>query len=253
MATNGTFRAEERKARLLASLASGGMVQLDQAAAELGVSAMTVRRDLDELEAAGLARRVRGGAVSILGPSPFNERRAVRSRAKRAIAEKALDLVPAAGAVALDASTTAGTIGELLGPRSGLTIATNSYDNFLAFQRTPGVRAVLVGGEAEENTGSFVGPIACQAAGTMLYERFFASASAVDEVHGTSEVSLLESQVKRAFAGVAREVVLCVDSTKLGQRSIALGLALAEVSVMITDLDPRDSRLDGFRDSVELR
>src|SRR5680860_892116 len=155
---------------------------------------MTVRRDLDELASEGLLRRVRGGAVSALGPRPFSERRAVQFRAKTVIADKALALIPASGAIALDASTTASTIG----------------------------------GEAEEKTDSFVGLIACRAAESMLYQRFFASASAVDSTHGTSEVSLPESQVKRAFAGAARETVLCIDSSKLGQQSVALGFSLHE-------------------------
>ena len=122
MATNGTLHAEERRGHLLAALERDGAVQLEQIATELGVSSMTVRRDLDDLESEGLLRRVRGGAVSILGPRPFSERRAVRSRAKQAIAEKALALIPSSGAIALDASTTAGesaAAGRLAMGRSG--------------------------------------------------------------------------------------------------------------------------------------
>ena len=253
MATSGTLRAEERRAALLARLESDGAVQLERAAADLGVSPMTVRRDLNDLEDEGLLRRVRGGAVSALGPRPFSERRAVRSRAKQAIAEKAIAFIPRSGAIALDASTTAGTIGMTMGQQRGLTVATNSYENFMAIRNMTGITGVLVGGEAEEKTDSFGGLIACQAAASMLYQRFFTSASAVDTVHGTSEVSLAESQVKRAFASVARETVLCIDSSKLGQQSIALCFPFQEVTIMITDLNPRDSRLDEYRNQVELR
>ena len=252
MATSGTLKAHERRASILSSLERDGAVQLDEVADLLGVSAMTVRRDLDDLATEGLLRRVRGGAVSVLGPRPFSERRAVRARAKQAIAQKAISLIPMTGAIALDASTTAGTVGIAMGQRTGLTVATNSYENFLAIRPFTGVTAVLVGGEAEENTDSFVGLIACQGAASMLYRRFFVSATAVDVAHGTSEVSLAESQVKRAFAGVSRETVLCVDFSKLAQQSVALGFALDEVAVMITDLDPRDSRLDDYREIVEV-
>lgn len=253
MATSGTLGAEQRRASLLATLERDGALQLEQAAAELGVSSMTVRRHLDDLEAEGLLRRVRGGAVAIGGPRPFSERRAVRSRAKQAIAEKAVKLIPRSGAIALDASTTVGTIGSTLGQRDGLTVATNSYENFLVLRDRVGLSAVLVGGEWEPHTDSLVGLIACQGAASMLYERFFVSASAVDPALGTSEVSLAEIQVKRAFAGVSRESVLCVDSTKLGDRSVALGFGLQDIAVMITELDPSDSRLDEYRDLVELR
>jgi len=253
MATSGTVRAEERRAAILATLARDAALQLDAIAAELGVSAMTVRRDLDELEGEGLLRRVRGGAVSTTGPQPFGERRAVRARAKSIIADKAAALVPASGSIALDASSTTGTLASALGARSGLTVATNSYDNFCALRGSPGTTPVLVGGEAEATTGSFVGLIACQGAASMLYQRLFVSATAVDPEHGSSEVSLAESQVKRAFADRARELVLCVDSSKLGHQAVALGFGFDEIAIMITELAPDDPRLEPYRALTEVR
>lgn len=252
MATSGTLKAQERRLRILASLERDGTVQLDEIASGLEVSTMTVRRDLEDLEAEGLLRRVRGGAVAAVGPRRFSERTAVHSRAKQVIARKAVALIPPAGAIALDASTTTGTIGSAVGARSGLTVATNSYENFAAVRSFDGVTAVLVGGEPDPATDSFVGLIACSSASSMLYHRFFTSASAVDATHGTSEVSLAEIQVKRAFAHAARETVLCVDSSKLGQQSVALGFTFADIAIMITELDPGDARLDAYREAVEL-
>jgi DeoR/GlpR family transcriptional regulator of sugar metabolism len=253
VATSGTLGAEERRSWILARLDKDGAVRLDESAVELGVSAMTVRRDLNDLEGEGMLRRVRGGAVSALGPKPFNERRSIHSRAKQIIAQKALALVPMDGAIALDASTTSGTLGASLGDRSGLTVATNSYENFMSLRPGSGLTPVFVGGEVEVKTGSFVGLIACQAAASMLYTRFFTSASAVDAGHGASEVSLQESQVKHAFGSASREVVLCVDSSKLGLQSVSLSFPLSGISVMITELDPDDTRLGPYRDLVELR
>lgn len=253
MGTSGTLRAEERRTAILSVLKRDGSVQLDELAATLAVSPMTVRRDFDDMAAEGLLRRVRGGAVATSGPQPFGERRLVRSRAKRIIAAKAAGLVPDTGAVAFDASSTSGTIAGAVAERAGLTIATNSFDNFAVLRSVPGVTPVLIGGEAEAATGSFVGMIACEGAASMLYQRFFASATAVDSTHGSSEVSLAESQVKRAFAGRSREVVLCVDSSKLGHQSVALGFSFEEIGIMITELDPADPQLQPYRDVVELR
>src|SRR4051812_47412166 len=115
MAITSTAESEDRRARLLATLSTDNVIQLTEAATEFGVSTMTIRRDLEALEAEGLLRRVRGGAVSVIGPRPFGERRAVRLRAKEAIAEKALALVPRAGSIALDASTTIGTLAAQFG------------------------------------------------------------------------------------------------------------------------------------------
>jgi DeoR family fructose operon transcriptional repressor len=253
MATARTPESEARRSALLEALKRDHVIRLGDAATELGVSQMTIRRDLKELEEEGLLRRVRGGAMSVIGPQPFAERRAVGLRAKETIAEKALGLVPRYGAIALDASTTAGTLAMKIGPSSGLIVASNSYPTYLALRNTAGVTPILVGGETEEITESFVGPIAVRAAESLRYTRFFASASALDSQFGTSEVSLQEAEVKRAFHRVAKELVLCVDSSKLDQHGVAAGFALDEVAVLVTELDPRDGRLEAFRDLVELR
>jgi len=252
MATSGSVRAEARRQGILDDVTSTGAISLSEAAARFDVSIMTVRRDLDVLEAEGLLRRVRGGGVAPRGPAPFVDRRQVRSRAKQSIAAKALALVPHSGAIALDASTTAGSLGELVAGQEGLTIATNAWDNFEIIRRAGGATPILTGGQRDDATGSFVGPVANQAASSMVYRRFFASATALDAVHGSTEVSLSEAEVKRAFASRAQEIVLCVDSSKIDQAAVAVGFALADLSVIITELDPADPRLDAYRDHVAL-
>jgi DeoR family fructose operon transcriptional repressor len=246
-----TLLGEERRARLLEILARDGALRLDPVAEELGVSAMTVRRDLDDLEAEGLARRVRGGAVAPVLPRPFGDRMATRSGAKAAIARKALDLVPPTGAVAFDASSTSGVLLGDVDARD-LVVATNSIQNAATARRRPGVRAILIGGELEERTDSFVGAVACRAAASLGYVRFFTSASAVSS-SGTSEVSLAEAQVKEVFADRAEQTILLVDSSKLGRSALAHGLDWARIDILVTDLDPRDDRLDPYRDLTELR
>ncbi|HTN54719.1 MAG TPA: DeoR/GlpR family DNA-binding transcription regulator [Microbacterium sp.] len=252
-ATNSTLRAEERRAAILALVNRDGAAQLEKLAADLDVSPMTVRRDLDDLEAEGLLRRVRGGAIAVDGPRLFGERRAVRARAKQLIAAKARALLPSSGAIALDASSTVAALAPALNAHTGLTVATNSYENFSAIRFGQNLTPVLIGGQQEPATGSFVGKVACDAAQSMLYQCFFTSASAVDAEHGSSEVSLAESQVKRAFAGQSRQVILCVDSSKLDATAIAATFDLAEIHLLITELDPADPRLDSYRKHVEIR
>lgn len=253
MAINGSMESEERRSTLLAILERDNIVRLAEAAESLGVSAMTIRRDLADLESEGLLRRVRGGAISVIGPRPFGERKSQHARAKDVIAEKALALVPRFGSVAFDASTTVGTLAEKLGPRSGLSVSTNSYPTYATLKGTPGVTPILIGGETEESTDTFVGPLAVQAAESLRYLRFFSSASAIDAVYGTTEVSLAEAQMKRAFVRMSKELVLCIDSSKLEMQSTAASLELSRVSVLITELAPTDSRLDEYRSHVEIR
>lgn len=240
-----------RRAQLLEILERDGVIQLEPAAEELGVSAMTVRRDIQTLDDSGQLRRVRGGAVAPVLPRVFGERAATRASAKATIARKALTLVPDVGAAAFDASTTSGALLSVIRPERML-VATNSIDNAALARARPGVRSVLVGGELESLTGSLVGPTAEQVARGFVYDLFVTSASAVDAATGSMEVSLEEAAVKQAFASKASRTVVLADSSKLGQRALAPALDWTTVDTLVTDLDPADERLDDFRTLVDL-
>lgn len=243
----------ERRARLLELLTRDGSIRLDPVAEELGVSAMTVRRDLDDLEREGLVRRVRGGAVAAIVPQGFGTRMAVRGGAKAEIARKALQLLPHGGAVAMDASSTVGALIAQLDASHELLVVTNSYDNLRTAQGRPGVDAVLVGGRLELRTDSFVGAVACQTAASLHYDRFFTSAAALDPDFGTSETTVDETQVKRVFAEHSDETIVLADSIKLGRQATARALDWEDVSLLVTELEPSDARLDPFRRRVDIR
>lgn len=254
MATTSTVGAEERRDRLREILQRDGRIVIETAAIELKVSSMTVRRDLADLEADGNLRRVRGGAVPSLRPRPFSERLLQNAPAKEIIAAKAQNLIPETGAVAFDASSTAGVTLARFEHRSSeeLLLATNSYDNFVTASRTQGPVTLLIGGQTEPRTNSFVGHLACQAAQSLHYTRFFTSAAAVDTVGGTSEVSLPEAQVKATFAAAADETVLLADHEKLGQLALARALRWSQIALLITDLDPSDPLLAPYRGLVAI-
>ncbi len=225
---------------------------IDAAAELFGVSSMTIRRDLLDLEAEGRVRRVRGGATAAPRARPFDARRAIRAGAKRAIAEKARRLVPARGSIALDASSTINMLASMIGPQSGLTVYTNSFESFQLLHPLDGLTAVISGGTAEPTTGSLVGPIARRSMRSVYFDLFFSSADAIDGADGTSEVSAEEAELKQVMAANAGTTVVCVDSSKLGNRSVARALERDEISVLITELDPGDERLDAFRETADI-
>ena len=247
----GSVAAEARLGWLTEHLRAHGSVTIAEAAAELGVSEMTIRRDLDELEGRGTIRRVRGGAT-LIGPQTVARRREAAARAKGRIAAKLAPLVPERGAVAFDASTTIMRLATGLDGAADLTVVTNGPDTFATLQQVPGVTALLSGGWLDPRTGSLVGPLACRSVTQLGVEALFLSAAAVDPTSGAMEATLEEAEVKRAIASVARRVVLAVDASKLDTRSMAVGVGWDDVDLLVTELDPSDARLDPFRDRVEL-
>lgn len=247
----GNLAAEERLRWMAERLDDDGSITIAVAAVELGVSEMTIRRDLKELEERGTARRVRGGALPI-GPRAFADRHQTRARAKAQIAAKLAELVPAAGAVAFDASSTVMRLASTLSGARDLVVLTNGPDTFGSLQGRPGVTAVLTGGELEARTGSLVGPLACRAASQLSVQRFITSAAAVDPRLGATEATMEEAEVKRALAAAAEEVVLAVDASKLSRRAVAVGLEWDRIDVLVTELDPTDPRLSAYRGLADL-
>ena len=238
--------ALDRLETIRAVLDRDGRVRVAMLAEQLEVSEMTIRRDLELLADEGVARRVRGGAIK-LGPQEFGERSREHTRAKSAIGQKLLALVPDSGAIGIDASSTLQRLATRLGGTQDLTVVTNGPDTFSVLQERDGVNPLLTGGELDRRTGSLVGPLAVRAAREILVTKLFISASAVDPTFGSSEATLAEAEVKIAFAASADEILLAVDSSKLGSRAPARTFELEQIDVLVTELDPADPRLDVYR------
>ncbi len=240
-----------RLQRIQAELDSTGLVKVPELAAELGVSEMTVRRDLDTLVDHGVATRVRGGAMA-RGPQPFADRYGRHARAKSRIAEKLLPLVGDGGAIGIDASSTVQRLATGLDSVRELTVLTNSVDSFVVLGGHPAITALITGGRLDPRTGSLVGPMATRSAGDVMLRRLFVSAAGIDARLGTTESTLEEAEVKLAMAAVARSVVVAVDSTKLGHLGTARCIPLHRVDILVTELSPDDELLEPYRDSCDI-
>jgi DeoR/GlpR family transcriptional regulator of sugar metabolism len=244
----GSIASVERRDWLLNQLRGFKSVTLAEAAAELGVSEMTVRRDLDRLETLGIAKRVHGGAV-YSGPVSFEGRERSHAEEKRVIAEKLLPLVPDAGVIALDSSTTMHRLAQEIIGSGDLVVVTNGMLTFQTLQERPGLTAILTGGAADRRSDSLVGPVANAFLEGMRFRAFFASAAAVNE-RASFEDTLEEADLKRAFARSSAQVILGVHSEKLDQDSTASAISLDRIQLLATELDPGDPALDNFRDAV---
>jgi DeoR/GlpR family transcriptional regulator of sugar metabolism len=252
MAIMNSLAAEERHEWLLEQLRNSKALSLSDAAAALGVSEMTVRRDFDRMEASGVARRVRGGAV-YSGPVSFQGRERSHAAEKQQIAEKLLPLVPESGMIGMDSSTTMHQLALRIQSSGELTVVTNGLLTFRTLQERPGVTAVLTGGAGDRRSDSLVGPVATGFLRDVRFQAFFASAAAVDE-RDCYEDTLEEAQVKRVFARSSARVIVGVHSEKLGSEATAVAIPLERVSVLATELDPASAELALYRSAgPELR
>lgn len=248
MAQMSSLAAEERRKWLLQQLQASRSVSLGEAATNLGVSEMTVRRDLSDMEKTGVARRVRGGAV-YNGPVSFQGREREHADAKATIAEKLLPFVPERGVIAMDSSTTMHRLARMITDRDDLVVVTNGLVTFQVLHDRAGVTPILTGGATDRRSDSLIGPVATAFLDTMRFVGFFASAAGVDAT-ATYEDTLEEADIKRAFARSSSRVFVGIHGEKLDHDATAAAIRMTHVNVLATELDPADDRLAPYRDSA---
>jgi DeoR/GlpR family transcriptional regulator of sugar metabolism len=213
-----------------------GVVRVAELAARFGVSEMTVRRDLEVLEAAGHLERTFGGAVAA-EQSAFESNYLVRLQThvedKASLARYAATLIQAGDTVALDASTTSLALAKEL-VRYDITVITNSLDVAQEL-RSASPRVLLTGGYLRQVAGSFAGPLALHTLSEMRVDQLFLSAKGLLIPDGLMDSDLDEVEVKRAMVkGAARRIAL-IDSSKIGRRALGRIVSLTELDLLITN------------------
>jgi DeoR/GlpR family transcriptional regulator of sugar metabolism len=236
--------AKQRQSVILRAVRAYGSARVSDLTQQLGVSDMTIRRDLEVLASAGLLEKVHGGAVLPGAPSshePGFEAKSGRQLAEKdLIARAAASLVTPGMAVALSAGTTTYALAGQLLTVPGLTIVTNSIRVANLFRGGPGDPAappasiVLTGGMRTPSE-ALVGPIADLAIRSLHFDLLFLGCHGIDPDAGLTTPNLAESETNRAFIGSARRVTVVADHTKWGTVGLSSFADLDEVDTVVTD------------------
>jgi DeoR/GlpR family transcriptional regulator of sugar metabolism len=231
--------ARQRQSVILDEVRRTGAVRVSELVERLGVSDMTVRRDLDVLAARGLVDKVYGGATSIEGRSvdePGFEAKSVRQLPeKEAIARHAASLVRPGTAIGLSAGTTTWTLARFLADVPDLTVVTNSIQVADVLRQGRSDRTVVLTGGVRTPSDALVGPVAVQALRTLHLDIVFLGVHGVAERSGFTTPNLNESETNRAFVEAGGRLVVLADHTKWGVVGISTIAALDEADVLVVD------------------
>ena len=254
--------AKHRQALILQEVRGAGSARVSELTMRLGVSDMTIRRDLEVLARAGLIDKVHGGAVLPGAPSShepgFDTKSTLEQAAKAAIAHTAAELVSPGSAIGLSAGTTTFALAErLIGVPGvpGVTIVTNSV-RVVSLLRSgqaaePGARdaSVVLTGGTRTPSDALVGPIADLTIRSLHLDQLFLGCHGIDPVAGLTTPNLAEAETNRAFVQAARKVTVVADHTKWGTIGLCSFADLSEVDTLITDdgLPPEAQALIGDR------
>jgi DeoR/GlpR family transcriptional regulator of sugar metabolism len=228
---------ETRAAGIVALLQERGRVEICDAAAHFGTSEMTIRRDLDRLVERGVARRVRGGAVSLLMRGeelPFSMREAERAGAKRAIAARVGELIADGEAIVLDSGTTAVEVARVLSPRR-LTVMPLSLHAAMALSDGPAIRLLIPGGETRFGELAMVGPLTEASIAALRFDTAIVTCCGLSTEGVITAHDLGEAATKRAMMASANRVLLVADSSKFARSAMAVVCDSSHIDVVITD------------------
>jgi DeoR/GlpR family transcriptional regulator of sugar metabolism len=237
MATTPELLGAERRDAILRWLDREGKVRAADLSARLGVSLDTVRRDLQELAAAGALRRVHGGALppASPGPSTFKERLPEDVPAKAAVAAAAVSLLRPGEVVALSGGTTILEFARRLPDDLEATVVATSPDIAVALADHPRLTVDVVGGRLHPQARTVTGPEAVDALRRVRPDVCLLSACSLHPVAGLTLRHREEALVVRAMVEDAGRVVSLTTAAKIGSAGAYPIAGLERIDTLVTD------------------
>ena len=227
----------ERQALITELVLKHTTVNIQELAEMFQVSAMTIHRDLDELEQQGILRKVRGGATAqptYLFESHLNYRMNAALEAKDAIANAALAYVEPGEAIILDDSTTILTLAQKLVDISHLTVITNFFSNIEVLRVNRQINLICLGGDYMYRYNAVVGDLCENMIRSLRGNTLFMSFSAVNEGYTFHQEEMIV-RVKRAMIESASRRIMLVDHTKLGKLALRQVVPVSVFDLVIVD------------------
>ncbi len=232
--------ARQRQALILDRVREIGAVRVADLVRELGVSDMTIRRDLEILHDRRLLEKVHGGATSIAGNAlwepGFVAKSALQQAEKAAIANAAIRLVEPGTAIAVSAGTTTHALAQGLAGVPGLTVVTNSVPVADVFRQAGRAdQTIILTGGVRTPSDALVGPFAVAAIRSIHVDLVFVGIHGMDARSGFTCPNLQEADTDRALIEAGRRLVIVGDHSKWGVVGISSIARLDQADILITD------------------
>lgn len=246
--------------QLLELLAAEGQLQVEQAAAALGVSSATIRRDFDELAEQQMLARIRGGAVArgVTLDLPLRYKSERNPSEKRRIAQVAAGLVQRGQVVGLNGGTTTTEVARALATRAdlnsvtiapGVTVVTNALNIATELAVRQHIKIVVSGGVARTQSYELIGPLATGVLERVSIDLAILGVDGIDAAAGAMAQHEGEASINQLMARQAARVVVVADSSKIGRRAFARICAVSEVDVLVTDTGLAEADKARFTDA----
>jgi len=242
---------EERRSRINEIIETRDRATVQELAARFGVSAVTIRSDLDALARAGGVVRSHGGALrrEETEDLPILVKQTLHQPEKVRIAQAAARLIREGETIILDSGTTTAAIAaRIAGLRlRSLTVITNALNVASILSPLPNVRLIMIGGLLRQVSSSLVGPQAEQVLRALHADRLFLGVDSLDPDIGLMTPDILEAQLNALMIEVSHEVVAVADASKFGRRSVSVIAGVERLHKLITDDSASPKMVEALR------
>jgi DeoR/GlpR family transcriptional regulator of sugar metabolism len=242
--------ASERRRLILERVAEYQSIEAQTLADELGVSVMTIRRDIKRLEQDGFLRQTYGGATVHITKSVelgFNSRALQYAAQKRLIGAFAAQLVEPGQMLFLGEGTTTSQFAQFLPPHPHLKVVTASLSH-ASLLSSRGIAVIVLGGKLHSDELMMTGPIAEATLGRFYADICVLGAAGLDPQIGVTELDYEAASLHRLMMERARRVIVLADHSKLGFCASAVVAPISLVSMLVTDSSAAPEMLQQLRD-----
>ncbi|WP_166242418.1 DeoR/GlpR family DNA-binding transcription regulator [Paenibacillus turpanensis] len=233
---------EQRYMKIVEMVSQKGMVTVAELSAALGVSSVTIRRDLEKLEENQQLLRTHGGAIPpakngvlVPGERTFTEKYEALSDEKERIAAAAAAMVEAGESVLLTPGTTSMSLAKKLIDKSGVTIVTNAANIAVYVSENSELDVIMLGGKMRSSSYALVGALTELTLRQIRVDKLFLGVDGFDLEQGLTTPSLSEASINKLMMEYAKETIVVADRTKFGKVTLSHIAPVSAITAVITD------------------
>ena len=246
---NGIFQ-EERREQILNILERKNRVLINDLCKQFNTTQVTIRRDLAILEQEGFLKRTHGGAIKNTALYPglaLDKKEKLHQDEKIRIAKEAAKLILEGDTIILDSGSTIFLLAKEIKHLKGITVITNAI-NIASELANSDIEIILTGGMLQKESSTLIGPLADEVLQRISAGKLFQGVDGIDFEVGLSTPNIIEAHTSRVMMQASGEVILLVDSSKFGRRSLGVISKVNEIDKIITTKELSKSDMTKFAD-----
>lgn len=228
----------KRRAHIIETINQDGKVTVPDLSEKYGVSVVTIRNDLIQLERKKLLIRTHGGAIReqrVGFDFAVSQKAEMHPEEKLRIANKAIEFIKNGDTIILDSGSTTQQIAKQLKIFKNLTVVTNALNIVANLSDFESIEIVIPGGYLRKKSLSLIGPIAEKGINNFYADKLFLAVDGIDAEYGITTPNMEEAHLNRLMIERSKEIFVVTDSSKFEKRSLAFITGLENIDTLITD------------------